>query len=514
MFGSPLPQSCPPYAPASQVTPDSVDELPTQEIEIFTQAENSNRILFDNDEEEKEHSIESRNYYEQLFSSDSDDEEELSFAKSIDDVSLTTKNSDSQILFCDDLSKTVSSSDMSISTTESSDDNFSISNIKESIECTNLDTQGLSTYNSNPNTKNDLSSTTNFQPAHSFLNEKEINKLLGHEQNLPPPIKQENQSMLNTSDNIIRFNIRNKFDHTTAAELMSSCDITFASFQEPFGAQHKGNASWTAFTQREMQSARYLCFETRFQVVVYDSMKWGGKSIEDFSSDLNGRVTSMAFEFDKKQQLGIISIYACSADMHSTNPIMKNINDNILNCIKSTRNRWKKLFPSMTIIIMGDFQETLSPSNRDNIGDFRREQDPNGILSYIAAHSISIVREKNELAQYITRFGSNGGRGIDHIFVESSNDNLSAFTSAKINRLVGSKFFPSDHSMISCTFSRLGPHNNLDGIPKTKYDYSKIYNIKVKGSGELGHNIELDERQYKGSKNFVNKKNYLNKFRI
>jgi len=508
MFGSPIPQSCPPYAPASQVTPESVDELPTQEIDIFTQAENSNRILFDNDEEEKEQNTKSRNYYEQLFSLDSDDEEEFSFAKSIDDASLTTKDSNSQTLFYDDISKTSSSSDMSISTTDSTDDNLPILNINESIECMNLHTQGLFPYHSNDSSEKNASHTSakKFQPAHSFLPEEEINKLLGYEQKLPPPIKQECQSMLNTSDNIISFNIRNKFDHTTAAELMTSCDITFASFQEPFGAQHKVNASWTAFTQRELQSARYICFETRFQVILYDSMKWGGKSIENFSSELDGRITSIAFEFDNKQQLGIISLYACSADTHSTNPTLKNINEKILKNLKSIRHRWTSKFPNMTIITMGDFQETLSSSNRDNIGNFRKEQDSNGILSYVADSSTSIVRERNELTQYITRFGSNGGRGIDHIFVDSQDENLSAFTSAKICRLEGSKFFPSDHSMLSCTFSRLGPHNNMDGIPRTKYDYRKIYSIKVKGTGNLGENIRLDESQYKSSKNFAEQK--------
>jgi len=593
MFNSPSNLSCPTYVAATQISPDSVDEIPTQSQEFLTQEDRT--LLFNEDGYNSNTDRQGRDYYEQLFSSDSDSFESectknssqksnqciqptvTTFDTSISDIPfhiLTDKNlaslaNDSQSLLSNksisdsdsssilaSLSNEVqsSSSDMSISDSESS----SASECDKSYFCSQelspnkstSESEPSSTLTSSSNEAQLSSSDTSMSESESSsaseceksyclsqeqhpdfseifsqntrsssdchsnnipMSEKEIDAMMGYKQDLPSYIKQENHDMLDTSDKIISFNIRNKYDHTIAGELMSSLDVTFASFQEPHGAQNKYNKSWASFTKSELQSARYTCYETQYQVILFDSMKWGGKIISDFQSFYEGRLTCIAFGFEGEQRLGIISLYACSTEIHSDSPKDNKINEQILNTIKITRASWDSKFSNIQIMFLGDFQETISIGNKDNIGKFRKSKDPHGILSYVEETHTSLVRDNNSLSQYITRFGVNGGRGLDHIFVASDETSHNAFSNAKISRLVGADYFPSDHSMLECTFARKGPHNNLEGIPKTKYDYSKIFRIRVKGTGNLGKDIVLDDGQFKGSKAFEDQKLLFNK---
>jgi len=593
MFNSPSNLSCPTYVAATQISPNSVDEIPTQSQEFLTQEDRT--LLFRKDGDNSNTDRQDRDYYEQLFSSDSDSFEsertKNSYRKfnhrtnvttigdtlisdhtsdlknpfhSLTDINLASLANDSQSLTSNkSLSESESSStltslsnedqsslsDMSISDSESpsasecdksyfvSQDllpnkSISVSESYSTLTSSSNETQSSSSDMSISDSESSsasecdkscplfqesssVSSKDSFQNMKSssdrhlnnfHMSEKEIDAMMGYKQDLPSHIKQENQNPLDTSDRIISFNIRNKYDHTIAGELMSSLDVTFAAFQEPYGAQNKYNKSWASFTKSELQSARYSCYATQYQVIIFDSMKWGGKVISEFQSFYEGRLTCIAFGFEEEQHLGIISLYACSNEVHSDKPEDKKINNQILKMIKATRSNWSKKFPNMQIIILGDFQETISISNKDNIGKFRKPKDPCGILSYVEETHISLVRDANSLSQYITRFGVNGGRGLDHIFVASDESLPSVFSNAKVSRLAGADYFPSDHSMLECLYARKGPHNNLEGIPKTKYDYSKIFRIRVKGSGKLGKDIELDDGQFKGSKAYEDQK--------
>jgi len=135
-------------------------------------------------------------------------------------------------------------------------------------------------------------------PLSSLLNTEEIDKLLLGDPILPSSLIPEKQTEIN-EDTIACFNVQNKYDHVMAAELFLAENLSFLAIQEPFSSQHKVAESWKSFRMLELESARIKCFETPYQVILYDSWKWGGKVLHAFKSEQYGRVTSIAFQFKK-----------------------------------------------------------------------------------------------------------------------------------------------------------------------------------------------------------------------
>jgi len=302
-------------------------------------------------------------------------------------------------------------------------------------------------------------------------------------------------------DKIASFNIQNKYEHTPAAELLISEELSFIAFQEPYGAQNHSENTWKNFSKCELQSARIDCYETQFQIILIDTWKWGGKTISPMQSSHDGRIMWTAFNLGKNNKLGIISIYASSTEVHSN--CSNGVNAEIIQLIKSIRHDWKEKFQDINIIFAGDFQETCSDSDKDNIGTFRKNKNENGILAYLEGTHESIARKYDTEKAYITRYGSSGGRGIDHILTPLIGDSHTFFPHAKIRRDAGATFFSSDHSLITCDFVRLNDRNNNEDSEETvKYNYSKIYRIKIKSSGINGQDIILDDKQFKDSDTF------------
>jgi len=234
-------------------------------------------------------------------------------------------------------------------------------------------------------------------------------------------------------------------------------------------------------------------------------MEMGGKELSDFQSHQNGRLVSIAFEFRNKQQLGIISIYAVTASYH-TNDKERKLEDKLRNTttflMNKTIKEWKHKFPNMCVLIMGDLQETITISDKDNIGNYRKPQFKNGILKSLQETHISLVREENPEKSYITRFGTEGGRGIDHIMVPEADPARQWFYGSRIEKTSTMSYFPSDHVTLQCNFARMGNNNKTDGAEKTKFDYKKVFKIKVRESQSRKGDIELDTSQFKESKSF------------
>jgi len=349
--------------------------------------------------------------------------------------------------------------------------------------------------------------------ATSFLSEEEISLLIDGEINLPSNNLRETQDTIN-EDTIACFNVRNKYEHTSAAELFIQENLSFLAIQEPFCSKHKISDSWKAYRQLELQSARIRCFETPYQVILFDTWKWGGKLLYPFQSKQHGRVTSIAFKFNEKQIIGFISIYAptkvsTSSTLNEGNSSLQITRD----IVSKTINKWETENPNIQIIILGDLQETVSIHDRDNIGKYRQKQVHNGILNLTEKSHESIVRKLAGHKEYITRFGSEGGRGIDHILTPKNSSMNNWIIGAKIDRQKGAEFFPSDHSLISCKFRRFGMNNNEGGPMKTRYNYKKVCAIKLKQSGKFGENLYLDETQFKDCKSFKDQKELFQKIR-
>lgn len=349
--------------------------------------------------------------------------------------------------------------------------------------------------------------------AFNFLDDKEISMLIEGETTLPSNSLREKQEDIN-EDIIACFNVRNKYDHTAAAELFVQENLSFLSIQEPFCSQHKASESWKAYRMLELQSARIRSFETPYQVILFDTWKWGGKILYPFESKQYGRVTSIAFNFSKKQKIGFISVYAPTNALKQSTDSSSNTTLQITSdIIDKNISKWESEHPDIQIVILGDMQETISLSNKDNIGNYRQPQAPEGVLNLLKNSHDSIVRKLDSSDEYITRFGSEGGRGIDHIFIPKSSNLLNQIIDAKVQRQKGAEFFPSDHSLITCTFRRFGQNNNEGGIEKIKFDYKKVYSIKLQQSGRLGEVLDLNKNQFKDCESFKNQEKLFSTIR-
>jgi len=458
-----------------------------------------------------------RDYYEELFTPDT-----LTEVSNIEDCNLTddynsikATHENSPDIFIENLIQQLEAFESSSKSkvndcTILSNSNSKLSNDFDSISSEN------NLFNLEENT-----ACSNLEPtneshsclASSFLDDKEISQLLEGNFELPAYAPREKQQ--DSNDDIIAcFNVRNKYEHNAAAELFIQENLSFLSIQEPFSSKHKVTESWKAFRMLELQSARIRCFETPYQVILFDTWKWGGKILYPFQSKQYGRVTSIAFDFGNDQKIGLISIYA-PANVHNSS---KSTDDNsslqiTTDIVSKISKKWKKEHSDIQIILLGDLQETISTTNRDNIGLYRQEKVCNGILELTKNSHESIVRKIDGKQEYITRFGSEGGRGIDHILTPVNSPMSSWITNAKVDRQTGAEFFPSDHSMISCTFKRDSQNNNEGGNLKTRYNYKKICSIKMKQSGQSGECLELDDNQFKDCQAFREQQELFHKIR-
>ena len=431
------PQSPPiPLFPtATQVTPDPLDSQKSEpdisdNDRLFTQ-DSRTRLFLDKSTNNSDSSQQSRDYYANLFSSDSEDSN-----NSVWENHSSTNCTQSREIVLEDLT------------------NLPI-NIKD--------------------------------------------ELLGHNQPIPKLMSQE-ISPGNHTDKIGTYNVQNKYDHVSAAELMFNENLTYAAFQEPFHSSNQPVESWQSFTKCELQSSRIDCYQTHHQIVLIDTFHWGGKTLTNFEAYLNGRVTEISFQFGDGKKIGIISIYASSAEVHDNDT--QGINKQISCKINHIKEKWENHHTNIDIVILGDFQETCTISDRDNIGQFRKQKLEEGILMKLEDNFESYVRKVQKSKSYVTRFGTNGARGIDHIMLPISDETHNLFQKAYICREQGATYFPSDHSLLVCEYERNDQNNNEDGVDTIKYKYSNLYNIKMKNTGYAGKNISLNDSQFKGSEKF------------
>jgi len=302
-------------------------------------------------------------------------------------------------------------------------------------------------------------------------------------------------------DRIGTFNIQNQYEHTLAAKLFLEGEFTFLALQEPFASTSSIGDAWGACRRYELNSARIACIETHHQIIMYDTWRWGGKMIENTASLLDGRVLSMAFGFSNNQSLGIISVYGVSMGGLNAEQISEknDMRKTIIFAIQKIRKRWRKSFPSINIMVLGDLQETISTSNMDNLGKCRYDVDPQySILKTFSSSFSSIVRDRIEYPkQYLTRFGSEGARGIDHILFPKHDSAQTRISDTGIDQTLGSFYFPSDHKLLYCSLLRNGPNNVEEGESSTKFQFRDIFQIKVARTGKRGDELILDPTQFK-----------------
>jgi len=326
---------------------------------------------------------------------------------------------------------------------------------------------------------------------------------------LEAELKQEGVCEQETHIDIIgSINVQNKYIHSVAAQLFLEGNFTFLSIQEPRASHEHTQESWNAYKKSELNSARITSHETHHQVILYDTWKWGGKLVSKFQSHLNGRIIDLAFQFGEKQHLGIISVYAIAKGGSSAATEAerrKVLRESMVMRVQKIAKAWRKKFPNIHIVIMGDMQETVSETDRDNLGKYRSSFSPSeGIVAAFQDSHNSIVREHNSKDTYLTRFGNKGARGIDHILIPFNSRSQRVFCEAKIDpQGLGGKYFSSDHKLIQCSFMRKDI-NNIESHENDimKYAFKRISDIKMKREDNQQFHLKFDNSQFKGSRKF------------
>jgi len=418
-------------------------------------------------------------------------------------------------------------SDMSIS-----DDSFSLSDgswVEEDItpisfKALLVDDKHSSTLsrNKNKNKNKDINSESeetedndnlDDEVSTVYLEEDTILDLMGEKANHSAEFQKE--TLVDNNDDIIAtMNIRNKYDHALAAEFFISNNLTFLSLQEPFPSPHTESSTWKSFKKMELGEARISCFETPHQVILFDKWKWGGKTIANFRSFQHGRVTSIAFGFDNGQKVGIISVYASTRGALGKTPEDKDTLQLTVDTIREIMRTWYHNFPNICIMVLGDLQETITTLDIDNLGNYRLPYPKDGIISSLHGSHESIVRKLNSPTEYWTRVGHEGARGIDHILYPTREDFQTWITATHLDKKnVAGAYFPSDHRLLSCTLRRFGQNNNCSGTSSIKFNYGRIFNIKMKREGTDGTDLSFDDNQFKDCRTFKDQVAVLTKLR-
>jgi hypothetical protein len=103
-------------------------------------------------------------------------------------------------------------------------------------------------------------------------------------------------------------------------------------------------------------------------------------------------------------------------------------------------------------IFVGDLQETITRTERDNQGGYNRKQLEYGMLK-ACQDMISLVRKYNGLISYITReslSSSIGGRGISHILGTEKIEEI--YMGGCVDPIVSACSINTDHHIVAADF--------------------------------------------------------------
>ena len=147
-------------------------------------------------------------------------------------------------------------------------------------------------------------------------------------------------------------------------------------------------------------------------------------------------------------------------------------------------------------MILGDLQETITTSDKDNSGNFREELSSHGPL-YNCLHShTSIVRDQLTHRGYTTRFGDKGSRGINHILFPKNPNFHDWIVDTALEYSTGYYYFPSDHCLLTMNLSRFGANNNDTEYERIRHRFSEIFSIKMKTNPITGALDRIDTSQF------------------
>ena len=277
---------------------------------------------------------------------------------------------------------------------------------------------------------------------------------------------------------VATWNVNNCFHAETIVKIMLRCNISILIIQEPKHAPTtKTNEK---FINKTLQKFGLRGFFSDFQYLIYNEAVLGAR-IKDFSKLVGGRVITFKLQIgnlNAKEFINFIGCYGAAhgnhkynakhkeykygktRDIHRTNVfhILKKLLAKDYNKIRSTATGGVA-GPSENIvgnILLGDLQETLSTTKRDNHNGIHYKPPKHGIFDALQnanKHMTSVIREYEGQERYITReslSASKTGRGISHILVDPYIEDM--YVGGCVDKMVASGAFPTDHHIVAADF--------------------------------------------------------------
>ena len=302
---------------------------------------------------------------------------------------------------------------------------------------------------------------------------------------------------------IATWNVNNCFHAETIVKIMLRCNISILVLQEPKHAPTTVNNE--KYINKTLQKYGLKGFFSDFQYLIFNEAALGAR-VKEFKSTIGGRIITFQLQIgdaNSKDFINIIGCYGAAHGDHKYKPDSKEYKYGHTRNIHRTHvyHTLRKILgkepqhirttsngilgPKKHIIgniLLGDIQETISTTNRDNLGGIHYNPPKHGILNALRTLNrkmISAVREHEGHTSYITRESlstSRSGRGISHILVDSRIDDM--YVGGCVDKIVASGALSTDHHIIAADFAfNMEDIQLQNGLPIEPFKWGRIANI-------------------------------------
>jgi len=96
------------------------------------------------------------------------------------------------------------------------------------------------------------------------------------------------------------------------------------------------------------------------------------------------KLQSIAFGFDDGHKLGLISVYTSTQECSISDKVYdKSKLSSVTLTVKKMIKEIKHKFPGIYVMVLGDMQETITTSEYDNVGKYRKDYLENGLVAHL-----------------------------------------------------------------------------------------------------------------------------------
>ena len=296
---------------------------------------------------------------------------------------------------------------------------------------------------------------------------------------------------------IATWNVNNGFDTEAIAKLMLRGTISILFIQEP---KQQVTDTDIGFINKGLMKYGLRGYCTRYQFLIYNETVLGAR-IENVTSQLEGRLITCDLQVHDATDNVFIKITGCYAvpqgdmtykDESTRAQHRRDLYHTLMKAMQTqtTRPKTKTGFKSVGKsyigeLFLGDLQETITTTTRDNQGGTKYNRLEFGVLSALDRANkdmISLVYELDGTLSYITReplSRSTGGRGISHIMGTPAMEAL--YLGGCVDKCLAATMIHSDHHLVAADFALQIQDLDvvMDRPPIVKYKWGTISNIKM-----------------------------------